>query len=476
MTWSTSAVQERPVGVIAAGYATLVVLCLAQLMVSLDVTVVNVALPSITRSLHFAPADTQWVVTAYLLCTGGLTLLGGRLADLLGRRRVALAGLVIFAGASLASGLAGDSTALIVARAAQGCGAALLSPAALSIITTTYTGEARTRALAAWGAIGASGFAAGLLIGGALTSWLSWHWIFFINLPVSAVALVTLPVLVPADERRPDRMRALDLASPLLVTAGLACLVYALSRGSTQGWSSGPTIAGLVAAVALILLFVLLERRAERPFVPAVLWRNRPLLTGTGIMAVATSILGGTLLISTFVLQQELGASALRTGLDYLPLAIAVGLAAHLGSKLLPRLGSRLTAIAGLLVIAGGLTLLLVAPDHAGYAQWFLPAFVGIGLGAGLTFVAASVTAMSQVPAELAGAGSGLLATGHEIGGALGVAVLTTVATAASEGGLLASGHHTAYLVATLVAAGAAVLATTASDVRPTGQQHVTLH
>lgn len=475
MTWSTSPVRERPVGSPGAGYATLVVVCLAQLMVSLDITVVNVALPSITRSLHFASGDTQWVVTAYLLCTGGLTLLGGRLADLLGQRRVAMAGLVIFAAASLASGLAGDRTALIVARAAQGCGAALLSPAALSIITTIYTGEMRTKALAAWGAIGASGFAAGLLVGGALTSWLSWHWIFFINLPVSAVAVVALPALVPADERRPGRLD-LGAGSPLVVTAGLACLVYAFSRGSTQGWSSWPTIAGLVAAMALILAFALLERRARLPFVPAVLWRNRTLLTGAGLMAVTTSILGGTLLISTFVLQQELGASALRTGLDYLPLAIAVGSAAHLGSKLLPRLGSRLTAIAGLLIIAGGLVLLLAAPDHAGYARWFLPAFISIGLGAGLTFVAASVTAMSQVPPELAGAGSGLLATGHEIGGALGVAVLTTVATAASEGGLLASGHHRAYLVATIVAGAAGLLAATAPGVRPAGQHHLTLH
>ena len=465
------------------GPALLVVLCLAQFMVALDATVVNVALPSITRSLGFAAGDAQWVVTSYLLCTGGLTLLGGRAADLWGRRRMALAGLVVFAVASLASGLAGDAVTLIVARGAQGIGAALLSPAGLSIITTTYTGARRTAALSTWGAVGAGGFAAGLLVGGMLTTWASWHWVFFINLPVAALAVVVIPLLAPPDTSQSGRRRGLrQLApgGPLAITAGLVSLVYALSTSAGHGWAAPATVATLVAAVALIAVFAVVERTSPRAFVPRALWRNRSLLAGAGLMFAATAILAGTLLLTTFVLQQQLHASALRTGLDYLPFAVMIGLAAHLGPHILSRLGTRAAAGAGLLIVAGGEALLVAAPPHASYVRWLLPAFVVLGAGTGLVFVAASVTAMARVAPEHTGAASGLLATGHEIGGGLGVAVLTTIAATAGTdpaGLALAAGRHAGYLTAALAAAAFALLAAgLVPKIRPDGHHRIAIH
>lgn len=457
------------------GWTVLIVLCLAQFMVALDATVVNVALPSISGALDLSGTDAQWVITSYLLCTGGLTLLGGRVADEFGRRRTLLIGLALFAAASLASGTADQFAVLVVARGAQGVGAALLTPAALAVLTTTYTDARRTAALATWGAVGASGFAAGLLIGGMLTTWLSWRWIFFINLAVVAVAATAVPALVPRDPAPSGRLRTLAPAAPLAVTAGLICLVYAISTSTTHGWSAITTITMLVASAVLIGVFGVLERFGSRPFVPRPLWRRRPLLAGAGLMAGATALLAGTLVLTTFVLQQRLGASPLRTGLDYLPFAVVIGLAAHVGPHLLERWGTRAVAVTGLLIVAGGEGLLIAAPDDASYLRWFLLAFVVLGAGTGLTFVAASVTAMSDVGAAHAGAASGLLTTGHEIGGGLGIAVLTTIATTQGVGVVVTNdgGYVTAAIVAAALALGAAVAV---PNRRPTGVTPLALH
>lgn len=277
---------------ISRGWWLLIGLCLAQFMVALDATVVNVALPSMSASLHLGPSAVQWVATSYLLCTGGFMLLGGRAADRLGRRRMLLAGLLVFSAASAASGLAGDATVLIAARAAQGLGAALLSPAALSTITSRYEGERQAAALSAWGAVGATGFVGGMLFGGMLTSWASWHWVFYINVPVGVALVLALPRHLPTDRTTFASFRNLTPAGPIVITAGLASLVYGISTGQSHGWGSTTTVAALVVGALLVAGFAVLERSPNtESFVPAELWRNRPLLSGTGLMLGATGIL-----------------------------------------------------------------------------------------------------------------------------------------------------------------------------------------
>lgn len=454
-----------------ASWLVLLLLGAAQLMVVIDGTVVNVALPSMSRALKFGPGQAQWVSAIYLLCTGGMMLLAGRSADRFGRRRMLLAGTALFAAASLASGLATDATMLICARAAQGMAAALLSPAALTIITTTYTGSRRARALSAWGAISAGGFVAGLLIGGIITTEFGWRWIFFINVPVAAVALVLTPALVAADNdttagARPAR---LPVAAALALTAGLVAIVYAIS--GQRGWGSAQTLAAGGSGLVLLTAFAVLDRRSDHPMLAAALLRTRSLIAGCLLMLAVTGVLSGTLFVTTFFIQQQLHASALRTGLEYLPFAVTIGLAAHAAPRLLSRLGTRVTACTGLLAVAAGALLLAVAADH-GYAAGLLPAFVLLGAGTGLGFVSASVSAMSHIPDNHAGAASGLLMTGHEAGGALGLAVFSAVATAAGEHGAaslrITAGHHVTFVVTAVTAAILALLAAGAMPaVRP---------
>jgi MFS family permease len=476
---TSSPATDRAAG--AASWLVLIVLGAAQLMVVIDGTVVNVALPSISRALSFGPGGVQWVSTVYLLCTGGMMLLAGRGADRFGRRRMLLAGTAMFVAASLASGLATDATMLICARAAQGVAAALLSPVALSVITTTYTGPRQARALSAWGAISAGGFVAGLLIGGVITTELGWRWNFFINVPLGAVMFACIPALVTVDDgitagARPPR---LPVAAAAALTAGLVAIVYAIS--GQHGWASPQTLAPAGAGVVLLAAFAALDRRSDHPMLAAVLLRTRSLIAGSVLMLAMTGVLGGTLFVTTFFIQQQLHASALRTGLDYLPFAVMIGLAAHAAPGLLSRLGTRITACAGLLAVAAGALLLAIAADD-GYAAGLLPAFVLLGAGTGLTIVSASVTAMSRVPDDHSGAASGLLMTGHEAGGALGVAVFSAVATAAGAHGAaglqIAAGHHVAFIVTSAAAAVLAVLAAVAMPaVRPPADgPHVRLH
>jgi EmrB/QacA subfamily drug resistance transporter len=468
--------RARPVA-----WGALILLCLAQLMVTIDGTVVNVALPTISRALGFGPGQVQWVVTGYLLCTGGLVLLAGRAADRFGRRRTLLTGAAVFTGASLASALAPDAAALIASRAVQGAGAALLSPAALAIITTTYTGSRRAKALAAWGAIAAGGFVAGLLVGGALTTWAGWRWIFFINLPVGAVALVGVRLLVPPDRGDRPPAPALPVARAVALTAGLAAVIYAL--GAPHGWGSPATVTGFAAGAALIAGFVVADRRAAARVLPPRPAGTRSLPTGAALMLGATGLLAGTLFVTTFFLQQQLHSSALRTGLDYLPFALAIGLAAHMGPHLLTRFGSRVVGTGALLSIAAGAVLLAAAPDGARYATSLLPAFLILGIGTGLALTSASVTAMADVASDHAGAASGLLTTGHELGGAIGIAVFSAIAIAAGRGGAaagavqIAAGHHVASIATAAVAAGLAVLTAAAMpNVRPPAGACTGLH
>ena len=449
-------------------WSVLFLLCVAQFMVILDITVVNVALPSIGQALHFAASDLQWVVTTYLLFTGGLMLLGGRASDVLGRRRMFLAGLTVFTGASLASGLAPSAAALLAARGGQGLGAALLSPAALSIITATYTGRQRTVALTAWGALGSGGAAVGVLAGGLLTSGFGWRSVFLINVPVGVVtgilSLRAIPAAGTAAGQERGRGRNLDLPGGLLVVAGLGVLVFALAGTDTHGWGSARTIVLLILAAGLLVSFAVAERLAPRPLLPPQTWRSQPLVAGITVMLGATGILVGAFFLNTVYLQDVLGASALTAGAEFLPMVLAIGLAAGLAAHLLPRAGARVLAVTGLAIMAGGGLLLAAATAGAGYLTGVLPGLLVLGLGIGLVFPAATVSAMTNVSAGQEGLASGMMTTAHEVGAALGVAVFAAVATGAAGGQAaagdgLAAGYRHGFTVAAVVAAGLAIIA-----------------
>ena len=459
-------------------WSVLVLLSVAQFMVILDATVVNVALPSIGRALHFAAGDLQWVVTAYVLFSGGLVLLGGRASDVVGRRATFLTGLAVFTAASLASGLAPAAAALIAARAGQGLGAALLTPAALSIITTTYTGAQRAAALSAWGAIGGGGAAAGVLAGGMLTTWLGWRSVFLVNVPVGVVAGLLSLRLVPPSGTAARIGRELDLPGAVLVVAGLVTGVYALAGTPEHGWGSARTLLLAAASAGLLAAFAAVERSARRPLLPLATWRSRPLVAGAAVMLGATGILVGTFFLNSLYLQNVAGASALRVGLEFLPLVAVIGLGAHLTSRLLPRAGSRVLAVAGLLLMGVGALLLSGVPAQAGYLTGLLPGLLVIGTGTGLVFPAATVTAMSHVAEDRAGLASGLMTAAHEIGAALGVAVFSAVATAqAVAGGGFAAGYRHGFAVAAGVAAALALVAALAVPaVRPAPGGRVAVH
>ena len=456
-------------------WALMVVLSVAQFMVILDATVVNVALPSIARSLSFPAGGLQWVVTAYVLASGGLVLLGGRAADLAGRRRTFLAGLALFTTASLASGIAPAAGALIAARAGQGLGAALLTPAALSIITTSYAGAQRATALGVWGAIGGAGAAAGVLAGGILTTWLGWRSVFLVNVPIGVVAGLLSLHLVPRHRPRRRVVRELDLPGAALAVAGLVTVAYTLAGAPAHGWGSARTLLPLALALALLAGFAAVERSARRPLVPPQLWRARSLVAGVLVMFGATGILVGTFFLNSLYLQDVQRASPLRVGLEFLPLALVIGAGAHLASRLLPRAGSRVLIVAGLVVMGAGALLLTGVSARSGYLTAFLPGLLVVGMGTGLVFPATAITAMAGIAEDRAGLASGLMTTAHEIGAALGVAVFSAVAVAA--GGGIAAGYRHGFMVAAAVAAVLAVMAAMAVPaVRPAAGARVAVH
>jgi EmrB/QacA subfamily drug resistance transporter len=458
-------------------WTLMVVLSVAQFMVILDATVVNVALPSIARSLGLAAGELQWVVTAYVLASGGLVLIGGRAADLAGGRRIFLAGLAVFTAASLASGLAPAAGALIAARAGQGLGAALLTPAALSVITTSYAGPQRATALGIWGALGGAGAAVGVLAGGVLTTWLGWRSVFLVNVPVGAAAGLAGLRLLPRREPGPGRGsgRELDLPGAALAVAGLVMLAYALAGAPAHAWGSVRTLGLLALAVVLLAAFAAVERSAPRPLVPARLWRTRSLVAGVLVMLGATGVLVATFFLNSLYLQEVQGASALRTGLAFLPVALVIGAGAHLAARLLPRTGSRTLIVIGLAVMGAGALLLTGVSARSGYLTGFLPGLLVTGAGTGLVFPATAITAMSEITAERAGLASGLMTAAHEIGAALGVAVFSAVAVTA--GGGIAAGYRPGFFLAAAVAGGLAVVAALlVPAVRPAPGTHVAVH
>ncbi len=420
-------------------WTVLTIALAAQVLVVLDISVVNTALPSIADALRLGPADLQAVVTAYLMVSGGGLLLGGRIADLASRRIVFLVGLALFTAASLASGFATDATWLVTTRAAQGLAAAVLTPSALSLIMTTYDGDQRRKGLAAWGVVGSLGVAAGVLVGGALTTWVSWQLIFWINVPIGAVALATGLHAIPATPRdngtgtAGSLIRSLDLPGAATVIGGLSAAVYALSGTSTHGWTSTRTLIAFGAAGTLLTGFVTWERRTAQPLFPPHVWRLRTLVSGTTVMLGITGILVGTVFLTSILLQEHLGYSALRAGLAFLPFALAITAGSLLARHALAHLSPRAVASAGLVITAAAGALLATMPHQAHYAADVLPGLAALGLGVGMVFVPVSVTAMSSIPESHAGLASGFLMTGHEVGAALGVAVLSAAANAAGN-------------------------------------------
>lgn len=417
-------------------WAVLALICLGQFMLVLDVTVVNVALPDMAADLHLGRTTLTWVVTAYTLCFGGLMLLGGRLADALGARRVLLAGLVVFTAASLATGLADSSALLIGGRIAQGVGAALLSPAALSLVTTTFHGEERNKALGVWAMIGGTGSALGVLLGGALTAGPGWQWVFYVNVPVGLALLVAVPFLVPAREPvRAPRPGRLDVPGALLVTAGTGALIYGLVEAGDSGWGSAATLLPLGGAVVLYAAFAGVERASKAPLMDLRMFTRRPVLAGAFLMLIATALLIAFFFLGSVHLQHGRGFGPMRTGLVFLPVALAVGIGAHLGSRLVGRIGSRTTAVGAMVIAAAGcVPLTRLSADSSVYAG-LLPGLVVASFGLGAVFVTATTTALAMVDHHEAGLASGVVNTFHEVGGSIGVAVVSTVAAAGIAAG-----------------------------------------
>ena len=427
-----------------APWGVLALMLSAQFMVVLDVSVVNIALPSISTSLEMSASDYQWAISAYVLFSGGLLLFGGRLGDLFDRRRVFLAGVGLFTFSSLVSGLAGTAEILIAARAGQGTGAALLTPAALSILMHTYEGKQRATALAMWGTVGSMGIAAGVLFGGALTSLFDWRAVFFINVPVGAVVIVrTLRAVSPAPSVSPrGKVDALGAAT---LVAGLVSLVMAVESTRTHGLDDAHTLVPAALAVLLLVAFTLVERRVAAPLVPSHVWGIRSLMSASTVMAGVTGAVVGAIFLTSLYLQQVLGASAVVAGLEFLPLAVFITASAAAASRLMSHTGARALIVVGLLLAAGGAVYLAQLGPDSGYLTGVLPGFAVLGCGVGPMFVAISVAAMSDVRPEESGLASGLMMTGHEVGAAIGVAALTAVAGEVTTRAGLVAGYPTAF-------------------------------
>jgi EmrB/QacA subfamily drug resistance transporter len=437
------------------------VLLTAQLMAIIDISAMNVALPDLAKDLEISGGNVGWAITSYSLLFGSLLLLGGRAADLLGRRRVFFAGLTVFTLSSLASAVAVSASVLFVARAGQGVGAALLSPAALSIITTAFQGRERARALGAWGAVSGAGAAIGVLLGGVLTEVADWRAIFYINLPIGvALALVGTRV-VPASSD-PPRWRGLDLRGALLATSSLAALLYALSQAGSAGWASVQTLGLGLAGLAGLGAFAALERATNQPLLRVQRLADRAVGGGFLLMLIASAVLFGMFLISSVYLQDVLGTGPLETGLAFLPVALAAAVGAHGGSHLVSRLGVRVPLAGAFAVTAAGMLLLARVDSEGSYLPDVLPGMLIAGLGLGVVLVSVAVAVLSDAAEEETGMLSGLNTTGHEVGGSFGIAVLVSIATASAGSGsspISADGIADAFLAAGAIAAVGSLLA-----------------
>jgi EmrB/QacA subfamily drug resistance transporter len=422
-------------------WSALALIVTAQFMVILDVAIVNVALPSIKTDLGFSQTSLQWVVSAYAILFGGTLLLGGRLADLLGRRRLFVAGLALFATSSLLCGLAWSEASLITFRAVQGLGGALLAPAALSLLMTTFAeGRERNLALGIYGAASGSGAAAGVLLGGLLTSYLSWSWIFFINVPVGIAAIALTPVLL-RESRAELVHRHFDFAGAASITGGLMLLVYAMTRAASDGWGSDSTVALLAGSAALVVAFVVIELRSRSPLLPLRIFRLRTLTAANATMAIVGTVAFSEFFLLTLYLQDVLHYSAVETGAAFAAFALSVVVASNLAQAVVGRVGVRATLTAGLLVSASSVALLARLPVDGQYFWDVFPGFVLGGAGMGFSFVPITIASLTGVERAVAGVASGLINTSRQIGGAIGIAAISAIAAASTNG--YASSHPT---------------------------------
>ncbi|WP_211216224.1 MFS transporter [Longispora albida] len=409
----------------------LTVITSAQLMIVLDATIVNVALPQIQRALDFTPTGLSWVLNAYTITFGGLLLLGGRAGDILGRRKVFIAGIVIFALASLLGGLAQSAGWLLAARALQGVGGAIASPTALSLITTNFKeGEERNRAFGVFAAASGAGAAIGLLAGGMLTSWLSWRWTLFVNVPIGILLVLATPRYLRESEPHPGRF---DLAGALTSTAGMVALVYGFIRAADEGWGDQLTLASFAAAVVLLAAFVLIERRSQQPITPLRMFANRDRSSSYVVMLLFAAAMFGMFFFLTLFVQNVLGYSPLEAGFAFLPVPFAIGITAQIASRMIPRTGPKLLMIIGGVLAAGGLVLLTQIKADSSYVTGLMVPMTLFGLGMGLIFVPVTIVALSGVENRDSGAASGLLNATQMVGGSLGLAVLVTVFGTASR-------------------------------------------
>jgi len=414
----------QPTRGMANRWFALALLACAQLMLVLDVTVVNVALPDIGRALGLSRAELPWTMTTYTICFGGLMLLGGRVADVLGARRSTVFGLVLFTGASLLCGLAGGAGTLLAGRALQGVGAALMSPAALATVMTLFTDSARAKAVGVWSSISGVGSALGVVLGGVLTTQAGWRWVFTINVPIGVALLVAIPLVTPNEGSLPARPQSLDAAGALLVTGGTAAMIYGLVNAGTHGWGATSTLVALFVAAALWTSLVFAERRAAAPLLSMPILTRRPSLAGSFLMLVATGLLVGAFFLGSFALQHEYGYSAVRVGVAFLPVAVATVTGAHGASRLLVAVDARAVAV-------GGLATAVVGYCIAAFTAGAIGTVVGLSvaaLGIGAVFVTAFTAALSDAPNHEAGLRSALVNTFHELGGAAGIALLSSAA------------------------------------------------
>ena len=436
------------------------VLLIAQLMVILDITAVNIALPSLAADLDLAGSSISWTITSYSLIFGSLLLFGGRAADLLGRRRMFLTGLGIFTVSSLASALAGTAGALFAARAGQGLGAAMLSPAALAIIMSAFQGPQRAKALAAWGAVGGAGAAIGVLVGGVLTQYADWRTIFYVNLPVAAGLAIAALRVVPADIQKP-RWHGLDLRGAALATTSLGAIVFAITQAEGAGWRSVQTHVFGLGGLAGLVVFALLERRIDTPLLRVERLADRAVGGGVFLMLAAAGSIFGLFLLSSLYLQNVLGWGPLSTGLAFIPLALAAGVGAHGAGHVVGTHGVRGPLAGAFLVAAAGMTLLAHVGENGSYVRDVLPGMLVAGLGLGVAVVSVSIAVLTGARDDESGMISGLNSTGHEIGGTLGIAIFSTIAAGggAVAGPQAASGIAHAFIAAGLLASVASLVA-----------------
>jgi EmrB/QacA subfamily drug resistance transporter len=424
-------------------WALLAILALAQFMVVLDTSIVNVALPSLEKALHFSTSNLQWVITAYTLCFGGFLLLGGRASDLYGRRRVFLAGVVGFTLTSLLVGVSQSSGQVIMFRSLQGLSAAFMSPAALSIVLTSFTGKDRNKALGIWGAVAAGGAAAGVLFGGILTQYLDWRWDFFVNLPVGIFVVIAAMKLVPKHAREVTHNN-LDLPGAVLATGGLMTLVYTLVKAPQWGWTHGTTLQLFTLSAVMLTGFIINEKLAKHPLMPLSIFRIRNVSAANLMQLPITAGMFSMFFFLSLYIQMILGYSPVLSGLCYLPITLIIGITAPNAAKLVGKIGFKPLLVVAPLLMAGGLTYLSRIPIDGTYWVDVFPGLAAMAIGMGLTFVSITIAATSGVPGNESGLASGILNTSQQIGGALGLAILTGVAASRTKEVLMSSRTHDA--------------------------------